>query len=305
MKIGNLAVADIMLIDHTLPADTASTAVTLRKSPPGGKTAYFVGCAKWGRDEWKGLIYPGETKTADFLDEYAKQFNAIELNASFYKVPTEASIKSWKQKVDANAATKFIFVPKFPNSISHFKKLQNAEETTSRFLQAVSGLGDHLGPCFLQMSDAFAPKEFKVLEDYLRSLPSDIRIFVELRNSGWFSDADISARVVRLFSELNVGWVITDTSGRRDLLHMELTTPEAFIRFEGNGKALFDHDAERIREWVTRIKSWTEQGLETVYFFLHQVDEADTPMLASIAVDEFNKQLPAGLAPVHFISKKQ
>jgi uncharacterized protein YecE (DUF72 family) len=303
MDFGKVTTADLKLVDHQLPPDATSTSDMLLRSSHSDHTSYFVGCAKWGRDEWKGLIYPTETKAADFLDEYAKQFNAIELNASFYKVPTEASVESWRSKVEANALNGFSFVPKFPKSISHFKKLQHAEEITDRFVHAISGLGTHLGPCFLQLSDAFAPKDYAVLESYLRTLPSELRVFVELRNSGWFSDTAVRAAVVGLFRSLNVGWVITDTSGRRDLLHMELTTPEAFIRFEGNGKEMMLSDAKRIEDWVTRIKTWVDQGLKVVYFFLHQLDEADTPKLASITIDELNKQLKAGLQPVRFISE--
>jgi uncharacterized protein YecE (DUF72 family) len=301
MDFGKVTTADLKLVDHQLPADAASTSAMLQNSSLSAKTSYFVGCAKWGRDEWKGLIYPRETKTANFLNEYAKQFNSIELNASFYKVPKEASVESWRLKVEEHFG--FLFVPKFPKSISHFKKLKDAEEVTTRFLNAVSGFGRHLGPCFLQLSDAFAPKDFAILEGYLRSLPKDLKVFVELRNAGWFSDTEARAEVVELFSALGVGWVITDTSGRRDLLHMELTTPEAFIRFEGNGKEMILSDAKRIEQWVTRLKSWVANGLQTVYFFLHQLDESDTPKLASITIDELNKQLNAGLQPVHFISE--
>ncbi|MDB5019505.1 MAG: hypothetical protein JWQ28_632 [Pedobacter sp.] len=301
MDFGKVTTADLNLVDHQLPPDAASVSAVLKKSSKTDQTSYFVGCAKWGRDEWKGLIYPLKTKAADFLNEYAKQFNAIELNASFYKVPNESSVKSWRARVEANA-TEFTFVPKFPKSISHFKKLREAEEVTERFVRTISGLGEHLGPCFLQLSDSFAPKDFGVLENYLRALPADFRVFVELRNSGWFSDPTVRAEVIKLFTSLNVGLVITDTSGRRDLLHMELTTPEAFIRFEGNGKEMMLSDGKRIEEWVNRIKVWVEQGLTSVYFFLHQLDEADTPKLASITIDELNKQLNAGLAPVQFIS---
>jgi len=303
MEFGKITTADLKLVDHQLPADAASTTTLLLQSSKASETRYFVGCAKWGRDEWKGLIYPAKTKAANFLDEYAKQFNSIELNASFYKVPTEASVETWRQKVEANAVDGFTFVPKFPKSISHFKKLQHAEEITDRFINTISALGTHLGPCFLQLSDAFAPKDFGILENYLRSLPADLRVFVELRNSGWFTDMKIRAEVVKLFTSLNVGWVITDTSGRRDLLHMELTTAEAFIRFEGNGKEMIASDTKRIEQWVKRIESWVEQGLNSVYFFLHQVDEADTPRLASIAVEELNRRLGAALQQIRFISQ--
>jgi uncharacterized protein YecE (DUF72 family) len=302
MEFGNLDKADLKQVDHHLPAD-GSTIASLPGKPSKTAVSYFVGCAKWGRDEWKGLIYPKDTKAVNFLDEYAKQFNAIELNASFYKVPTDSSVASWRDKVEANSVDGFVFVPKFPKSISHFKRLRNAEESTERFIQSVSGLGKHLGPCFLQLSDAFAPDSFDVLESYLRALPKDLQVFVELRNTAWFTDIEVRKSVLKLLKSLSVGLVITDTSGRRDLLHMELTIKEAFIRFEGNGKAMLDADALRIEEWVKRIKTWVGLGLEKVYFFLHQVDEADTPRLASVTIEALNTHLNAGLKRVQFLSE--
>jgi len=303
MEFGKVATSDLGRIDHHLPGDAPSTATVLAKAASAGPVSYYVGCAKWGREEWKGLIYPEDTKVADFLDAYAKLFNAIELNASFYKVPTDSSVSGWRKKVEMNAINGFTFVPKFPKSISHFKKLKNAEEMTERFIRSVEGLGEHLGPCFLQLSDAFAPKDFDVLKAYLEYLPAHLDVYVELRNASWFSDMTAREQVYSLFSSRNIGWVITDTSGRRDLLHMELTRPEAFIRFEGNGKAMLAADEKRIADWVRRIKAWNKQGLQKVYFFLHQADEADTPALASITIERMNNELQAGLIPIQFVSK--
>jgi uncharacterized protein YecE (DUF72 family) len=303
MDFGKVAASELGHVDHHLPADAPGTASVLAGAVGSGQVRYYVGCAKWGREEWKGLIYPEDTKAANFLDAYAKQFNAIELNASFYKVPTEAAVENWRKKVEASAPKGFTFVPKFPRSISHIRKLKNAEEMTQRLIDSIAGLGAHLGPCFLQLSDSFAPKDFDVLRAYLESLPKDLKVFVELRNAGWFDDSAVRSAVFEFFTAMNMGCVITDTSGRRDLLHMELTRPEAFIRFEGNGKAMLESDGKRIAEWVRRIKQWKEQGLQKVYFFLHQEDEADTPALAALAVEEMNKDLQAGLSPIQFISK--
>jgi uncharacterized protein YecE (DUF72 family) len=302
MEFGNIAATALAEIDFQLPADGPLTAISLAEASAKATPAYYVGCGKWGRPEWKGLIYPAKTKAADFLDEYLKLFNSIELNASFYKAPDEATVSNWKLKAEQYGLSDFRFVPKFPKGISHFKKLKNAEESTERFLAQVQGLGKFLGPCFLQLSDQFAPKDFDVLEQYLDSLPKDLQVFVELRNKDWFNDAGIRSRVFDMFRAHHVGTVITDTSGRRDLLHMELSVPEAFIRFEGNGKAQLESDAKRIHDWVVRIKSWVEHGLTKVYFFVHQIDEADTPALARIAIEELNKQLSAGLKPLNIIS---
>jgi hypothetical protein len=88
MEFGKLTITDLEHVDFTLPPDGAFTSAVLSGDPGAGKPQFFVGCGKWGREEWKGLIYPENTKTVNFLDEYAKQFNSIELNASFYKVPS-------------------------------------------------------------------------------------------------------------------------------------------------------------------------------------------------------------------------
>ena len=303
MDFGKVAASELGHVDYHLPADAPGTAEVLAGAAGRQSVRYYVGCAKWGRDEWKGLIYPEDTKAANFLDAYAKQFNAIELNASYYKVPTEVAVESWRKKVEANAPAGFTFVPKFPRSISHMRKLKNAEEMTGRFIRSIAGLGPHLGPCFLQLSDTFGPKDFETLKAFLESLPKDLEVFVELRNAEWFADSVVRSAVFQYFTSMNIGCVITDTSGRRDLLHMELTRPEAFIRFEGNGKAMLGSDEKRIAEWVRRIKRWKEQGLHKVFFFLHQEDEADTPALAAVAVRLLNKALEADLVEVQFISK--
>ncbi len=302
MEFGKITAEDLELVNFTLPPDGTFTRSTLNGRTGAENARFYIGCGKWGRDEWKGLIYPKDTKSANFLDEYAKQFNSIELNASFYNVPTVKAVESWKQKVAENARPGFKFVPKFPRSITHFKKLKGAEKPTELFIKNIEGLGSYLGPCFLQLGDTFAPNDFSALEGYLRSLPKDIQVFVELRNRLWFAEQELRERLFTLLAELKMGAVLTDTNGRRDLLHMELTTPEAFIRFEGNGSKMLSLDEKRIQEWALRLKSWIEKGLTTVYFFLHQEDEADTPALADVTVKTFNRELGAGLPNLTFIS---
>ena len=102
---------------------------------------------------------------------------------------------------------------------------------------------------------------------------------------------------------LEKGAVITDASGRRDCLHMELPTPEAFIRFVGNGGKYLESDKARVDEWVLRIKEWLANGLQQVYFFLHQHDEADTPLIADYTIEQFNKHLGSDLSRINFINK--
>lgn len=304
MEFGRVLPAEIKGIDFTLPQDGEQTAITLSALQPMLNPTFYVGCAKWGRKEWLGLIYPEKTKEKDFLGAYVKHFNSIELNAVFYSLPKEDQILKWKAIAEANTHEDFIFCPKFSNVLSHIKRLNNADVETDLYIKAINAFGKHLGPCFLQLSDNFGPKNLPILETYLRKLPADFNVFVEVRHQDWFKDPIARKELFKMLSELGKGAAITDTSGRRDVLHMELTTPQSFIRFVGNGGLFLDSDKTRINDWVIRLKQWLNQGLEKVYFFLHQHDETDTPLIADYTIEQFNKHLGSNLARIHFTDKQ-
>lgn len=300
MDFGKIPDNQLPQVDFTLPADPELTIKVLNESPKLKAPELYVGCAKWGRKEWVGLIYPPKTKEAKFLDEYVKHFNSIELNAVFYQMPKAEQIKTWKEKA-AVEGKDFKFFPKITRSISHIRRLKNAEEDTTQYLQSISEFGEYLGPCFLQLSDNFGPKSFDILRDYLEHLPKDFSLFVEVRHPEWYSDAGARKDFFDLLYRVKKGSIITDASGRRDCVHMELPTPHAFIRFVGNG--LHPTDYSRIDEWVERLADWTSKGLQSIYFFLHQHDEKDTPILADYTIRKLNERLGSDLSLPKFIPK--
>jgi uncharacterized protein YecE (DUF72 family) len=106
-----------------------------------------------------------------------------------------------------------------------------------------------------------------------------------------------------MLHELNIGAVITDAAGRRDGVHMELPTPHAFIRFVGNSPD--KNDYKRVDDWVARIKDWKEQGLQPVWFFMHQHDERYSPELCDYVVEELNKALGLNLWRPQFIEMEK
>jgi uncharacterized protein YecE (DUF72 family) len=299
MDFGKLPDNEFPLVDFTLPADPTITTEVLKRAKKPAKPELYVGCAKWGRKEWVGMIYPPKTKEANFLAEYVKHFNSIELNAVFYNMPKKEQVNSWREKAEA-CRNDFKFFPKFTQSISHMKRLKGAEEVTSQYLENISEFGDTLGPAFLQLSDNFGPKNFDILQVYLEHLPKDYDVFVEVRHKDWFADPQARKDLFEMMRHLKKGSIITDASGRRDCAHMELTTPDAFIRFVGNG--LHPTDFSRIDEWVERLGAWTDQGLNKIYFFLHQHDEKDTPILADYTIRKINERLGTDLARPGFIS---
>lgn len=301
MDFGKVSIAQLGDIDFSLPPDSILTQKTLGEAVKVESPEVYVGCAKWGRKEWVGLIYPEKTKEASFLDEYVKHFNSIELNAVFYQLPRKEQVRLWKEKAEAESPD-FKFCPKFTRSISHIRRLKNAEEDTSRYVENMAEFGKFLGPCFLQLSDNFGPKNLDILGTYLQGLPEDLRVFVEVRHPEWFADAGARRALFELLHELRRGAVITDASGRRDCVHMELPTAEAFIRFVGNG--LHPTDYQRIDEWVDRLADWVTRGLRSVYFFLHQHDEKDTPVLAAYAVKKMNERLGCPIKSPRFVKNQ-
>jgi uncharacterized protein YecE (DUF72 family) len=289
MDFGKVSDIELNEIDFTLPDDNADTEKILKslkqKFDDGKKKKQkvYVGCAKWGRKEWLGKIYPLKTKEKDFVFHYVKQFNCIELNATHYRIPDQSSIEKWKSE----ASPDFRFCPKFPQWISHMKRLRNCGQETDTFISAVHGFGKNLGTCFLQMPPNFTPKSFTDLDNYLKSLPKDLKVCIEFRHPEWFKDNGAANDAHNLMNDLKMGTVITDTAGRRDLIHMRLTNSTAFIRFVGN--SLHPTDFTRIDDWVARIKKWLNSGLEVLYFMMHMHDESDSPELITYAIRQLNK----------------
>ncbi len=122
-------------------------------------------------------------KDANFLDEYLKHYNSIELNATHYKLYKPAEIKKWSDKA---GELEFKFCPKVYNGISHFGSLNGKKFLTDAFLESIVGFKNHLGPVFLQVSDKFAPKRKEELYHYLETLPKDVQFFLEVRHPDWF-----------------------------------------------------------------------------------------------------------------------
>jgi uncharacterized protein YecE (DUF72 family) len=294
MEFGKVDPSELSNIDFKLPPDHPATVKLLSRKNSKKKAEVYIGCAKWGRKDWVGKLYPPKTKEADFLTHYAKHFNCIELNATFYRMPTPAQITAWKNKVGND----FKFCPKFVDQITHLRRLKNVTELTNQFLEAVYSFGNNLGPIFLMPHPQMGPKTLDTIQHFIESLPKDIELFVELRHVDWFNNQENFNKAFTLFENLRTGSVITDASGRRDCVHMRLTTPEAFIRFVGNG--LHPTDYTRIDDWVQRMKQWMEQDINRIWFFMHQHEELHSPELCRYLICEMNKYCGTTIPEIKF-----
>jgi len=281
-------------IDFTLPKDHPDTKVVLSKSKPAKDFKVYVGCAKWNKTDLKNF-YPKGTK--DELAYYSTQFNSIELNATFYKSPTKDQVETWKQK----STPGFKFFPKVPNTISHFKRLIGTETVTEEFCDAVVLFEEKLGMCFLQMHDNFKPKDIDRLESYLKKFPASIPLAIELRNEEWYLDKKIGDALHEILVKNKKTFVLVDTAARRDIMHMRLTTDKAFIRYVG---ANHESDYARLDDWIKRIKTWRKEGLNELYFFVHQNVELESPLLSAYFIEKMNKAFDIDLKVPETVIKK-
>ncbi|TNE55260.1 MAG: DUF72 domain-containing protein [Bacteroidetes bacterium] len=279
MKFGK--VSNPEAVDFTIPEDHPGTKEVFHKyGQTDGQLKVYVGCAKWNRQDLKNF-YPRGTK--DELAYYGTQFNAIEMNATFYRIFPEEQFEKWREKVPKG----FRFFPKLPQEISHFKQLNQVGEVTDRFLAAAIHLEEHLGCFFLQMNERFTPKQFERLRHFVESWPQDVRLAVELRHEDWYSDSEFSKELYELLEHHGIGNVLVDTAGRRDLMHMRMTNARPFIRWVG---ANHSSDYTRLDDWVNRIGLWIEQGMTELDFFVHQNLEEESPLLAAYLIEKLNEK---------------
>ena len=295
MEFGRVDENELNSVDLTLPPDPDFNKKILKGEPVKSPKVY-IGCAKWGREEWVGKIYPHGTKEKNFLDHYVHHYNSIELNATHYKIYGAAGIKKWVDKVNGKD---FLFCPKMYQGVTHRGSLKGKDFIMSEFFRGIVAFEKHLGPIFIQVSDAFSPKRKQELFDFLKTLPTDLQFFAEVRHLDWFAKDAIRDELMNVLSQLNIGIVITDTSGRRDCAHMYLTIPKTFIRFVGN--SLHSTDYTRIDTWIERVKYWLNNGLQELYFFMHMHDEAYSPELTVYLVDKFNAATGMRLQKPKFI----
>jgi uncharacterized protein YecE (DUF72 family) len=276
MKFGQ--VPDPSNIDFTLPKDHPQTKFILEQNKKGLDNI-SIGCAKWNKTDLKGF-YPKGTK--DELTYYATQFNSIELNATFYGMPTAEQVHTWKEKTPKD----FKFFPKITNTVSHFRRLLNITDVVTQFASAVLNFDEKLGMVFLQLHDNFKPKDYERLEKFVQDWPKEVPLAIELRNTEWFTDEEVFNTVCELFEMNNITNIIVDTAGRRDMLHMRLTTPNAFIRYVG---ANTDSDYDRLEDWLKRLTKWKKEGLQNLYFFVHQNIEKASPLLSAHLIEKMNE----------------
>jgi uncharacterized protein YecE (DUF72 family) len=270
-------------IDFRLPDDDPRSLSVL-----GGKlranARIHYGLPIWAERSWVGRLYPPGTSPGEHLRAYASQFGAIELNSTHYATPSLETLKRWRESVPST----FRFCPKILQDISHRMGSSDAPRLLDSFVAASSELGETLGPCFLQLPPQFGPDRLPWLKRLLTLCPPSLRLAVEFRHPSWFDEGRLIGPAFEMLASFSAATVICDVAGRRDVSHSSLTAPWVLVRFLG----AHGHPSSeaRMSDWASRLERWFNQGLEELYFFVHEHQNLMAPELASVFVRQMNAQ---------------
>lgn len=279
-------------VNWTLPPDDPSSVAYLRGLNSQGPTQYFIGTPAWGPKEWIGKIYPEKTKPVDFLTYYARNFNTIELNTSHYRIPSAEQVEKWAQQV----TPRFLFCPKLFQGISHSEQGMLDKKLLQEWFTFLKNLNAHRGPCFAQFPPHFDYSKKAQLFYFLQQWPDEYELALEFRHPSWFQDGKILPALTKYLQGRNIGLVITDVAGRRDVLHTSVSAPFTLLRLIGNN--LHPSDRTRAKEWSERFNQWSQQGLQKVFFFVHEPDDINAPEMAQSVIQYLNEDCGADLEPL-------
>jgi uncharacterized protein YecE (DUF72 family) len=215
-----------------------------------------IGTSGWHYQHWLGAFYPERTPASKMLAYYVQHFDTVELNNSFYHLPKQPALESWRDSTPAG----FLFAAKGSRFLTHMKKLKDAQIGLGRFLDAVETLGAKLGPILFQL-----PPNWEVdaarLRSFLEILPGSHRYAFEFRNPTWEHP-----EIYRLLSEYRAANCLFNLAGYQSPL--EVTTDLVYLRLHGpGGKYQGSYSEEALRVWAGRIRQWRAEGRQIYVYF--------------------------------------
>ncbi len=223
---------------------------------------FFVGTSGYSYKEWKGTFYPEKLPQKDMLKYYGERFGAVEINGSFYRMPSASNLESWTEEVPQG----FQFAFKAPQAITHFKRLKDAEEATHTFCQETAVLKTQRGPLLFGLHPNHK-KDVGRLQGFLRQLPRGPSVAFEFRHPSWFDyetfDCLRSSGCALCVND-------EDESPWTDLVH---TADWGYLRLRREA-----YTDKSLAAWVEQLR---EQKWREAYVFFKHEDTGTGPMLAA------------------------
>lgn len=213
----------------------------------------LVGTSGYAYKEWKGTFYPEDLPGDDMLSYYARQFDTVEINNTFYRMPTTKAITSWAAAVPDG----FTFVLKASQKITHFARLQNADDAVRYLCATALQLGKRLGPLLFQLPPTFK-KDVDRLRAFLPLIDQEVRCAFEFRHDSWFAPD-----TYELLRARNVGLCVADTEAGNTPL--EATADFGYFRLRDEG-----YERSDLEEWARRIREAGAGWKDAFVFFKHE-----------------------------------
>lgn len=216
----------------------------------------FVGTSGWTYDDWSGLFYPDDVKGGDRLSYYARFFNTVEVNATFYRLPTQTMIDAWNRRLGPD----FHLVVKGSRSVTHLKKIGDCREQLDRFLERVLRL-ERLKVILWQLPPTIH-KDVGRLDSFLGMLPREVRHAVEFRHVSWWDD-----EVAEVLKQHNAAFVAVSHPKLPEEFFQ--VTDILYVRFHGKGRDLYRYDyaPHELTHWASLLRPLVET--KTLYAFFN------------------------------------
>ena len=217
---------------------------------------FRVGTSGWVYTHWRGAFYPPDLPQTGWFTHYAKEFDTVEINYSFYRLPSEEAFDRWREQ----APERFVYAVKANRYITHLKKLKDAAEPLARFLARVRRLEGKLGPILWQLPPNWRAN-LERLETFAALLPPDLTHVFEFRDSRWFI-----APLRRLLEQHGLALCIFDMPGLP--CPVWVTGDVVYLRFHGSGMVYGGrYGREGLHPWAVRISEWLREGRQVYAYF--------------------------------------
>ena len=214
-----------------------------------------IGTSGWAYKDWNGPFYPDEVKAAGRLEYISRRFPTLEINASFYRMPTDKAVAAWRDQTPAD----FVFAWKASRFITHNKKLREPKDSLAYMFERAEGLGAKLGPLLFQLPPNLH-RDDERLETFLEALPKRHRYSVEFRHPGWYAE-----EVLAMLRRRNIALCISDH--HHAPAPWEVTADFVYLRGHGPGGRYHGRYGEAaLKHWATAIRVWRRDREVFVYF---------------------------------------
>lgn len=210
-----------------------------------------LGTQGWNYNAWVGPFYPSGTRSQDFLRTFARAFDTVEVDSTFYAIPPSSTVRGWLARTPEN----FTFALKMPQEITHERRFMDAKPVLDEFVDRARELGSRLGPILIQCGPDFSPLERAALEAFLPLLPADLRFAIEFRQRSW-----IVSETMDLLSGHRVALALSDGRWipRKWLLQLceKPTADFAYLRWMGPDRAITDYSHIQ-EDRSAELDAWT------------------------------------------------